>query len=78
MALAKVIQDYSVADIDALCHEAGMQSLRRGINSRGVSTEDFKKVKDMIGLNIPLEMENWYSDGFLSSLETYLRLRLFT
>jgi len=58
--LARVTQGYSGADIEALCREAGMQILRRGIDSRGVSMEDFKKAMDTVGPSIPPEMEDWY------------------
>jgi len=59
-ALARVTQGYSGADIEALCREAGMQILRRGIDSKGVSIEDFKKAMVTVGSGISPEMENWY------------------
>jgi transitional endoplasmic reticulum ATPase len=59
-ALARTTPGYSGADIEALCREAGMQILRSGTGSRGVSMEDFKKAMDTVGPGIPPEMEHWY------------------
>ena len=60
MTLARATKDYSGADIAALCREAGMHVLRRGVSSDTVSMADFKEGMDAIGPSITPEMENWY------------------
>jgi transitional endoplasmic reticulum ATPase len=58
--LARATEDYSGSDIAALCREAGMHVLRRGMSSDTVSMADFKKGMYTIGPSITPEMESWY------------------
>jgi len=59
-ALARATKGYSGADLAAVCREAAMQVLRRGVESGGVSLGDFAKAMDMIGPGITPDVENWY------------------
>ena len=58
--LAKSTKGYSGADIEALCREAALNALRRDINSKEVTKEDFDKAMEKIGPSIIPEIENWY------------------
>jgi transitional endoplasmic reticulum ATPase len=59
-ALARATKGYSGADLAAVCREAAMQVLRRGVESGGVSRGDFAKAMDLIGPGITPDVENWY------------------
>jgi transitional endoplasmic reticulum ATPase len=59
-ALARATKGYSGADLAAVCREAAMQVLRRGVESGGVSLGDFAKAMDLIGPGITPDVENWY------------------
>jgi len=65
--LASVTKDYSGADIEALCREAAMNALRRDVNSKEVTLEDFRVAMEKIGPSISPDMENWYK-GFMRQL----------
>jgi len=58
--LAKNTKGYSGADIESLCREAAMNALRRSVEAKEVTAEDFKKVMEKIGPTISTEMESWY------------------
>jgi transitional endoplasmic reticulum ATPase len=58
--LAKVTKGYSGADIESLCREAAINALRRDIEAKEVTPEDFKKVLEKTGPTITPEMESWY------------------
>jgi len=52
--------DYSGADIEALCREAALNALRRDLNSKEVSLQDFEEAMKKIGPSISPDMEAWY------------------
>jgi len=58
--LARQTKSYSGADIDAICREAAMNTLRRDINSKEVTLHDFQKALEKIGPTISSDMEAWY------------------
>jgi transitional endoplasmic reticulum ATPase len=60
--LAKRLQGYSGADIDAICREAAINALRKDNNATKVSAADFEKVMADIVPSITPEMEKWYQD----------------
>ncbi|OLD08420.1 MAG: AAA family ATPase [Crenarchaeota archaeon 13_1_40CM_3_52_4] len=54
---------YSGADLEAVCREAGLLSLRRDIESKSVTTEDFRDALERVKPSMTADMENWYK-GF--------------
>lgn len=58
--LASITQNYSGADIEALCREAAMHALRRDVNAKEVTKEDFQEAMKMIGPSVTPDMEKWY------------------
>ncbi|NIP67442.1 CDC48 family AAA ATPase [Candidatus Bathyarchaeota archaeon] len=60
--LAKISNNYSGADIEALCREAAMNALRRDIKIEEVTAADFKDALDKIGPSISSDMESWYKN----------------
>ena len=58
--LATITKNYSGADIDALCREAAMQTLRRDVNAKEVPMKDFQEAMKRIGPSISPDMEKWY------------------
>ncbi|MCD6264154.1 CDC48 family AAA ATPase [Candidatus Bathyarchaeota archaeon] len=60
--LARRTAGYSGADLEALCREAALNALRRDINSKEVTLEDFTKAMKEIVPSITPEMEKWYRE----------------
>lgn len=58
--LARLTKGYSGADIESVCREAGLIALRRDINSKEVTFEDFEKALEKIGPSITPDMDKWY------------------
>ena len=58
--LALVTKHYSGADIESLCREAAMHSLRRDVESREVTMKDFQDAMKEMGPSITPDMEKWY------------------
>jgi len=58
--LTSMTKNYSGADIDAVCREAGLNALRTDINAKEVSFADFKEALGKIGPTISSNMEAWY------------------
>jgi transitional endoplasmic reticulum ATPase len=58
--LAMMTKYYSGADIESLCREAAMHSLRRDVNSREVTMKDFQDAMKEMGPSITPDMEKWY------------------
>jgi transitional endoplasmic reticulum ATPase len=58
--LAQNTKGYSGADIESICREAAMVSLRKDINSNIVAYEDFQDALKKIGPSISPDMEKWY------------------
>jgi transitional endoplasmic reticulum ATPase len=69
--LASRTKSYSGADIEAVCREAALNALRRDINSKEVTLDDFQKALDKIGPSISPDMEAWYK----SFIKTVRRIR---
>jgi len=61
--LARNMAGYSGADVEAVCREAAMNSLRRNIDSKEVSLQDFKEAMAKIKPSITSDMDAWYQ-GF--------------
>ncbi len=55
---------YSGADMEAVCREAGLISLRRDIETKSVTMEDFRDALERVKPSMTSEMENWYQ-GFM-------------
>ncbi len=51
---------YSGADIEAICREAGLISLRRDIETKSVTLEDFRDAMERVKPSVTPDMENWY------------------
>jgi len=60
--LAKKMQGYSGADIDAICREAAINALRRDNDATKVTLPDFEKVMVDIVPSITPDMERWYQE----------------
>ena len=60
--LAKKMQGYSGADIDAICREAAITALRKDPETTKVTTADFEKVMAEIVPSITPDMEKWYQE----------------
>jgi transitional endoplasmic reticulum ATPase len=58
--LVTMSNKYSGADIEALCREAGLNAMRRDMNAKEVTADNFKKAIDKIGPSISPNMEAWY------------------
>ena len=58
--LAMMTKYYSGADIESLCREAAMHSLRRNVDSREVTMKDFQDAMKEMGPSITPDMEKWY------------------
>jgi transitional endoplasmic reticulum ATPase len=54
---------YSGADLEAVVREAGLVSLRRDIETKNVTREDFRDALERIKPSVTPDMENWYQ-GF--------------
>ncbi|HZY95423.1 MAG TPA: CDC48 family AAA ATPase [Candidatus Bathyarchaeia archaeon] len=54
---------YSGADLEAICREAGLISLRRDIETKSVTIEDFRDALERVKPSVTPDMENWYQ-GF--------------
>ncbi|MFB0543301.1 MAG: AAA family ATPase, partial [Candidatus Bathyarchaeia archaeon] len=53
---------YSGADLEALCREAALNALRRDIDSKEVTLEDFESAREEVFPSITAEMEKWYKE----------------
>ena len=60
--LAAETKGYSGADIQAACNEAGMNALRRNINAKEVTREDFRNALARIGPSLTADMEKFYEN----------------
>jgi len=61
--LARNMAGYSGADVEAVCREAAMNALRRDIDSKEVTLQDFKEAMAKIRPSITSDMDAWYQ-GF--------------
>jgi len=62
--LAASSKNFSGADIDAFCREAAMVALRRDVNAKEVTSEDFNEARKRVGPSVTPDMEKWYK-GFM-------------
>jgi len=51
---------YSGADLEAVCREAGLISLRRDMDTKSVTIEDFRDGLERVKPSVTPDMENWY------------------
>ena len=58
--LASVSKYYSGADIESLCREAAMHTLRRDVEAQEVTMKDFQDAMKEVGPSVTPEMEKWY------------------
>jgi transitional endoplasmic reticulum ATPase len=58
--LVIMTKQYSGADIEALCREAGLNALRNDMKAQEVDAHDFRKATEKIGPSIMPNMETWY------------------
>ncbi len=59
-ALASLTKYYSGADIESLCREAAMHTLRRDVAAGEVTMKDFQTALKEVGPSITPDMEKWY------------------
>jgi transitional endoplasmic reticulum ATPase len=67
--LVPALKNHSGADIEALCREAAMDTLRRDTNSKEVCMQDFQNAMKRIGPSITPDMEKWYK-SFMQQVRT--------
>jgi transitional endoplasmic reticulum ATPase len=58
--LATLTKYYSGADIESLCREAAMHTLRRDVTSGEVTMKDFQDAIKEVGPSVSPDMEKWY------------------
>jgi transitional endoplasmic reticulum ATPase len=58
--LAILAKFYSGADIESLCREAAMHALRRDVNAKEVTMQDFQEALKEVGPSVTPDMEKWY------------------
>jgi len=58
--LATLTKSYTGADIEALCREAAMHSLRKDLNAKEVTMKDFDEAIKKSGPSVTPDMEKWY------------------
>jgi transitional endoplasmic reticulum ATPase len=58
--LALTTKYYSGADIESLCREAAMHTLRRDVKAQEVTMKDFQDAIKEVGPSVTPEMEKWY------------------
>jgi transitional endoplasmic reticulum ATPase len=67
--LAVATKYYSGADIESLCREAAMHTLRRDVAAGEVTMKDFQDALKEVGPSVTPDMEKWYK-GFLQQIRT--------
>jgi len=60
--LANKTKYYSGADIESLCREAAMHTLRRDLSAGKVTMKDFQDALSEVGPSVTPDMEKWYKD----------------
>jgi len=58
--LANITKYYSGADIESLCREAAMHTLRRDLQAKEVTMNDFQDALKELGPSVTPDMEKWY------------------
>ena len=59
--LASTLLNYTGADIQALCYEAGLQALRENIKAKKVYTRHFEQAKNIIYPSINEKIADFYT-----------------
>ena len=67
--LASLSRYYSGADIESLCREAAMHTLRRDVTAGEVTMKDFQEAIKEVGPSISPDMEKWYK-SFMQQIRT--------
>ena len=67
--LASVSRYYSGADIESLCREAAMHTLRRDVTAGEVTMKDFQDAIKEVGPSVSPDMEKWYK-SFMQQIRT--------
>jgi transitional endoplasmic reticulum ATPase len=67
--LAVLTRYYSGADIESLCREAAMHTLRRDVTAVEVTMKDFQDAIKEVGPSISPDMEKWYK-SFMQQIRT--------
>ena len=67
--LASATKYYSGADIESLCREAAMHTLRRDVTAGEVTMKDFQEAIKEVGPSISADMEKWYK-SFMQQIRT--------
>jgi transitional endoplasmic reticulum ATPase len=65
--LVAATKNYSGADIEALCREAAMHALRRDVNTKEVTMQDFQDALKKTVPSVTPDMEKWYK-GFMQQV----------
>ncbi len=65
--LAVLTKNYSGADIEALCRESAMHTLRKDLKATEVSMKDFEEALKKTGPSVTPDMEKWYK-GFMQQV----------
>jgi len=60
--LAHMTRGYSGADIASICREAAINALRRDINAKEITLNDFKVALERVPPSISPDMEKWYKN----------------
>jgi len=58
--ISSQVAGYSGADLEAVCREAGLISLRRDMDTKSVTIEDFRDGLERVKPSVTPDMENWY------------------
>jgi transitional endoplasmic reticulum ATPase len=58
--LATMAKFYSGADIESICREAAMHALRKDVNTREITMQDFQEAMKEVGPSVTPDMEKWY------------------
>jgi transitional endoplasmic reticulum ATPase len=58
---------YTGADIESICREAAMHTLRRDVAAGEVTMKDFQDALKEIGPSVTPDMEKWYK-GFMQQM----------
>jgi transitional endoplasmic reticulum ATPase len=58
--LSVIAKYYSGADIESLCREAAMHTLRRDVKAAEVTMKDFQEALKEVGPSVSPDMEKWY------------------
>ncbi len=62
ISLANKTKYYSGADIESLCREAAMHTLRRDLSAGVVTMNDFQAALKEVSPSVTPDMEKWYKD----------------